>query len=44
VSLVQKILRLTAEDLELPIQDERVYAETRSRFLRRAVVLADLQL
>jgi Fe-S-cluster containining protein len=42
--LVQKILALTAEDLELPIGDKRVYAETRSRLLRRSVELADLQI
>jgi Fe-S-cluster containining protein len=42
--LVQKILALTAKDLELPITDKRVHAETRSRLLRRAVEMADLQL
>jgi Fe-S-cluster containining protein len=42
--LVQKILALTAKDLELPITDKRVHAETRSRLLRRVVEMADLQL
>ena len=42
--LVQKILALTARDMELPITDKRVYAETRSRLLRRTVEMADLQL
>jgi Fe-S-cluster containining protein len=42
--LVQKILALTAKDLELPIADKRVHAETRSRLLRRVVEMADLQL
>ncbi len=42
-TLIQKILALTAKDLELPVNDKRVYAETRSRLLRRAVEMADLQ-
>ena len=42
--LVQKILGLTAKDMGLPITDKRVYAETRSRLLRRSVEMADLQL
>ena len=42
--LVQKILVLTAKDMGLPISDKRVYAETRSRLLRRSVEMADLQL
>jgi Fe-S-cluster containining protein len=42
--LLQKILALTAKDMELPITDKRVYAETRSRLLRRTVEMADLQL
>ena len=42
--LVQKILSLTARDMELPITDKKVYAETRSRLLRRTVEMADLQL
>ena len=42
--LVQKILALTAKDMELPITDKKVYAETRSRLLRRTVEMADLQL
>jgi Fe-S-cluster containining protein len=41
--LVQKILALTAQDLELPVSDKRVHAETRSRLLRRTVERADLQ-
>jgi Fe-S-cluster containining protein len=43
-ALVQKILTLTAEDMELPVSDKRVHVETRSRLLRRSVELADLQL
>jgi Fe-S-cluster containining protein len=42
--LVQKILALTAKDLDLPVTDKRVHAETRSRLLRRVVEMADLQL
>ncbi len=42
--IVQKILALTAKDLDLPITDKKVYAETRSRLLRRVVEMADLQL
>jgi hypothetical protein len=42
--LVQKILALTAKDLNLPITDKRVYSETRSRLLRRSVEVANLQL
>ena len=42
--LVQKILALTANDLGLPVTDTRVHCETRSRFLRRQVDMADLQL
>jgi Fe-S-cluster containining protein len=42
--LVQKILSLTANDLGLPVTHKRVYAETRSRLLRRTVERADLQL
>jgi Fe-S-cluster containining protein len=42
--LVQKIILLTAQDLELPVSDKRVLAETRSRLLRRTVERADLQL
>jgi Fe-S-cluster containining protein len=42
-ALVQKILALTATDLELPVADKRVHAETRSRLLRRVVEMADLQ-
>ncbi|MCL4429455.1 MAG: YkgJ family cysteine cluster protein [Chloroflexi bacterium] len=42
--LVQKILVLTAKDLDLPVTDKRVYAETRSRLLRRGVEAANLQL
>jgi len=42
--LVQKILEITARDLELPVSNKRVCAETRSRLLRRAVEAADLHL
>jgi Fe-S-cluster containining protein len=41
--LIQKVLALTASDLGLPVTDKRVYAETRSRLLRRVVDAADLQ-
>ena len=43
-TLVQKILALTAKDLNLPITDKKVHAETRSRLLRRGVEMANLQL
>ena len=43
-TLVQKILALTAKDLNLPVTDKRVYSETRSRLLRRGVEMANLQL
>lgn len=42
--LVQKILALTAKDMELSITDKKVYAETRSRLLRRTVEMADIHL
>ena len=42
--LVQKILTLTAQDLNLPVTDKSVKSETRSRLLRRTVEAADLQL
>jgi Fe-S-cluster containining protein len=42
--VVQKILELTAKDLELSVSDKRVCREARSRLLRRRVELADLQL
>jgi hypothetical protein len=42
--LLGKILELTAIDLGLDISDERVYAEARSRLLRRSVEAADLHL
>lgn len=42
--LVQKILELTAKDMELPITDRRVQSETRSRLLRRSIESADLQI
>ena len=42
--LVQKLLALTANDLGLSLNDKKVYAETRSRLLRRRVEMADLQL
>lgn len=40
--LLGKILELTAVDLELDISDKRVYAEARSRLLRRSAEAADL--
>jgi Fe-S-cluster containining protein len=43
-TLVKRILALTAKDLDLPITDKRVYAETRSRLLRRTIEMANLQL
>ena len=43
-TIVQKILALTAKDLNLPVTDKRVYSETRSRLLRRRIEMADLQL
>lgn len=43
-TLVQKILALTAKDLNLPITDKKVKSETRSRLLRRTVEAANLQL
>ena len=42
--LVQKILALTAKDLELQVTDKRVHSETRSRLLRRKIEAANLQL
>jgi Fe-S-cluster containining protein len=42
--LIVKILELTAEDLKLSISDKRVYAEMRSRLLRRSVEAADLHI
>ena len=42
--LVRKILALTAKDLDLPVSDKRVHAETRSRLLRRTVEKADLHI
>ena len=42
-SLVQRILALTAKDMDLPVSEKRVHAETRSRLLRRATEAADLQ-
>jgi Fe-S-cluster containining protein len=41
--LVQKILVLTARDMELPKSDKRVHSETRSRLLRRKIEAANLQ-
>ncbi len=41
--LIQKILELTAKDLDLQVTDKRVRAETRSRLLRRSVEAANLQ-
>jgi Fe-S-cluster containining protein len=42
-TLVQKILVLTAKDLDLPLTDKRVKSETRSRLLRRTIEAANLQ-
>jgi hypothetical protein len=41
--LVQKLLAITANDMGLAVTDKRVYAETRSRLLRRNVEMANLQ-
>ena len=41
--IVQKILVLTAKDMGLPVTDETVFCETRSRILRRGVEMANLQ-
>ena len=41
--MVQKIQAVTANDLGLPINHRKVFAETRSRFLRRTVEMADLK-
>jgi Fe-S-cluster containining protein len=43
-AMVQKILVVTAVDLDLPLTDKRVLTETRSRILRRKIEAADLQL
>jgi Fe-S-cluster containining protein len=43
-TMLQKILAMTAKDLDLPITDKKVHRETRSRLLRRTVEMADLQL
>ena len=43
-TIVQKILELTAKDLNLPITNKRVHLETRSRLLRRRIEMADLEL
>jgi hypothetical protein len=43
-AVLQKILGITAKDLELPISDKRVALETRSRILRRRIDLADLSI
>ncbi len=43
-AMVQKILTVTAKDLDLPVSDKQVRAETRSRILRRQAEAADLQL
>lgn len=42
--MVQKILAVTAEDMDLPLSDKRVHFETRSRILRRKIEMANLQL
>jgi hypothetical protein len=44
LTLMQKILALTAKDLDLPITDKRVHSEARSRLLRRTVDRANLEL
>ncbi len=43
-AMVQKILLVTAVDLDLPLTNKRVRVETRSRILRRKIEAADLQL
>ncbi len=43
-AMLQKILAVTAMDLDLPLNDKRVHVETRSRILRRKIEAADLQL
>jgi Fe-S-cluster containining protein len=43
-TLIQKILALTAKDLDLPVTDKNVQSETRSRLLRRRIEMANLQL
>jgi len=43
-AMVKKILEMTARDLDLPVRDKRVRAETRSRILRRKIEAANLQL
>ena len=43
-TLIQKILALTAKDLDLPVTDKKVQSETRSRLLRRRIEMANLQL
>ena len=43
-TLMQKILALTAKDMDLPITDKRVHSEARSRLLRRTVDRANLEL
>lgn len=43
-TMLQKILAITAKDLDLPITDIKVHRETRSRLLRRTIEMADLQL
>jgi Fe-S-cluster containining protein len=40
--VLQKILELTAFDLDLPVTDEKVHAQTRSRLLQRTAEAADL--
>ena len=42
-AMVQKVLAVTALDLDLPVRDKRVRAETRSRILRRKIEAANLQ-
>ena len=43
-TIIQKILALTAKDMNLPVTDKRVHSETRSRLLRRRIEMADLEL
>ncbi len=42
--VVRKVLELASRDLDLPITDERVACEARSRILRGRVLLANLQI
>lgn len=44
LAVVDKILALTARDLDLPISDKRVAAEARARILRSRIGLADFRI